>query len=715
MSPAQGMFSESWHRVAREVVALSPAVNARKQVVHGEVWYVLHDRIQHEFFRVRPAAWAFIARLRGDRSVEEVWEACLELYPDEAPGQEEVIRLLSQLYQHNLFQSTFAPDSAQLFDRYRKKKQKKLRGQMVNFLFIHLPLFDPNRLLKALSPLAEFLFSRWGALLWLGMIFIGLKTVVEHFGLLVEQSEAALAPGNIGWLYLCMVGIKLFHEMGHGLACKRFGGDVHDTGVMLMIFTPLPYVDASASWTFRPKSHRMIVDAAGMYVEFFIAAIAAVVWAHTGNTLMGRLAYNVMFISSVSTMLFNLNPLLRFDGYYLLSDGLDLPNLYSRATQQLKHLFESHLFGVEASISPAHNRREMFWLTLYGIASLIYRVFLLGFIVYQVSTRFLGLGLIIAAFCLVLYFVVPLGKLLKYLSFSERLHRSRKRAVSVSAGLALFLVLGVSLVPVPRSSTSPGIIQANEDVQVINITDGFVAEVFTRSPQPVMAGDPLFRLQNDELDQRIQSAQNLLGETATRLEQARQEGTLPLITPLQREGQTLQYLLAELEKRREGLLIRAPISGTWTSPILTEMLGTWVPRGTEVGRVMELSRMEFLAVVSQKDAAELVHLPEARAEIRFPGQAATALQVNSFEVQPAQQQNLPSAALGWLGGGKIEVSREGGEGVRALESFFLVTAQLQAPPSIYPYQTGRIRFYLEPEPFLNQAVRKLRQLVQNRL
>lgn len=715
MSAAQGMFSESWHRVSREVVTLSPAVNARKQMVHGDVWYVLHDRIQHEFFRVRPAAWAFIARLRGDRTVEEVWEACLDLYPDEAPGQEEVIRLLSQLYQHNLFQSTFAPDSAQLFERYRKKQQKKMRGQLMNFLFIHMPLFDPNRLLRALSPLAAFLFSPWGLCLWLGMILIGLKTVIENFGLLVNQSEAVLAPGNLGWLYLCMVGIKFFHELGHGLACKRFGGDVHDTGIMLMIFTPLPYVDASASWTFRPKMHRMIVDAAGMYVEFFIAAVAAVVWAYTGNSLMGRLAYNVMFISSVSTVLFNLNPLLRFDGYYLLSDGFDLPNLYGRATQQLKHLCESYLFGVEVSISPAHTIRERIWLIGYGIGSLIYRVFLLGFIVYQVSTRFLGLGLLIAAFCMVLYFVVPIGKLIKYLSFSERLHRTRPRAMAVSAVLAVLILGGISLFPVPRSSTSPGVIQASGDAQVINISDGFVAEIFTHSPQDVVERQPLFRMQNDELDQRIISTRTLLRETATRLEQARQEGMLPMITPLQREAQTLLFLLSELDKRHEALLILAPISGVWTSPSLSEMYGTWVPRGTEVGRVIDMSQIEFLAVVSQQHAAELVNQPGARAELRFPGQAELAIPVSSFKVQPAQQNQLPTAALGWLAGGEIEVRKDDEDGTRTVNSFFLVTTQLDTDVPLYHQQTGRIRFYLDPEPVLNQALRKLRQLVQNRL
>ena len=167
-----------------------------------------------------------------------------------------------------------------------------------------------------------------------------------------------LAPGNLVLLYLGMVVIKTLHEFGHALFCRKFGGEVHVMGVMLMIFTPMPYVDATSSWSFRQRSKRVLVGAAGMIVELFVAALATFLWARTGPGTLHTLAYNMMFVASVSTLIFNINPLLRFDGYYILSDLLEIPNLNQRAIGQLRHLAESKLFGVKPSESPAGTRRR---------------------------------------------------------------------------------------------------------------------------------------------------------------------------------------------------------------------------------------------------------------------------------------------------------------------------------------------------------------------
>ena len=242
---------------------------------------------------------------------------------------------MSQLYFANLLQYDLAADSAQLFERYKKRRQREIGFQFLNIMFMRFPLLDPDRFLVRTLPVVRKLISPFGAVLWLLVVGFGLNIVVDNFSALRVQGQGMLATNNLFLLYLGLIVVKTFHEFGHAYFCRRFGGEVHVMGVMLMIFTPMPYVDATSSWSFRERWKRVLVGAAGMIVEIFIAAIAAFFWAQTGPGILHSLAYNIMFVASVSTVIFNVNPLMRFDGYYILSDLLEIPNLNQRAMHAL--------------------------------------------------------------------------------------------------------------------------------------------------------------------------------------------------------------------------------------------------------------------------------------------------------------------------------------------------------------------------------------------
>lgn len=717
MAERKPMFSDSWHRVAPERVRLHPAVEVSKQVFRGQHWYLLRDPLNNEFYRISPAAYAFVGRLRGKRTVDEVWRDCLALHPDDAPGQEEVIQVLSQLHRANLLQSQLAPDSRQLFERQRKAKSRKTRGQLVNFLFLNIPLFDPNRFLDLIRPLMRLILNPLGFLVWLGVVGAGLWTATGHLDALADQSAGVLAPNNLIYLYLCTVFIKLIHELGHAVMCKHFGGEVHTTGVMLMLLTPLPYVDATSSWSFRERWKRVAVDAAGMGAEFFVASLALFVWLSTSDPLVGRLAYNVMFIASVSTVLFNANPLLRFDGYYLVSDLFELPNLYQRATRQLKHLAERHLLGVRASFSPADSGHEAFWLTVYGIAAFVYRVMLLVFITYHVAQGFLGLGMALAAFCVVLYFVAPVVKFLKHLFTSPSLDRVRPRALAVTGALLAAVVAAIGFVPFPRSFRAAGILQAENEAVVHGNVSGFVEEVLVPTTRPVEKGTPLIRLVNPELDLDIESAQSRLEQIATQIEEARQSGFGTIVGSLLQQAEAGRLFLNELADQREALLIRAPIAGIWSSPRARELRGTWSPRGTEVGRVIDPTGFVFLSAVPQKESGNLFDGRLVKSEVRLKGQADRVLTVLDQSVIPGGQEQLPTAALGWLAGGAIQVKKGDETGTRAAEHFYLVRSRLSPENkdvTLHGALTGQIRFSLPPEPLKDQWLRMIRQLFQGR-
>jgi putative peptide zinc metalloprotease protein len=711
---ADATFSESWYRVANQRICLRPGVRTRRQNFRGERWIVLENPFNNQFFRLRPAAYEFIARLRPDRTVQEVWQECLERFPDDAPGQEAAIQLLSQLYFANLLQYDHATDSTQLFERFKKRRQREVGSQFMNIMFMKFPLLDPDRFLVRTLPLVGKFLSPLGVLLWLVVVGFGLKIAADNFGALRDQAQSVLSPANLPLLYAGLIFIKTVHEFGHAFFCRKFGGEVHVMGIMLMIFTPLPYVDATAAWGFRSRWQRALVGAAGMIVELFVAAIAAVVWSRTGAGALHSVAYNMMFVASVSTLVFNLNPLLRFDGYYILSDLLDIPNLHQRATQQLQHVFEHHLFGVKRSESPARTKREAWWLGVFGVVSGVYRVVVFSGILLMVADKFLIIGLVMAAFCLVMWIAVPVIKLVKYLAASPRLDRVRPRALAVTAAFVGGLLLILQVIPMPAHFRAAGVVRATERSELASETAGFVDEILATPGSPVTRGQPLVRLRNRELELELASSQARLTETETRLAIARERGAADEKPLLQARDAVLERS-AKLKADLERLTLRARHDGVWIAPGIRDYLGRYLSRGSNLGLLVNPGSFEFVATVLQEDADAVFSRQLPTAEVRLAGDVAERLRVNGWQVVPGEQRTLPSAALGWRGGGDVPVSDEDREGNKAAEPYFKVIAHLPTnATTLFDGASGRIRFDLQPEPLLTRWFRRLWQLLQKR-
>jgi putative peptide zinc metalloprotease protein len=715
MASNTSTYSESWFRIAGQRVALRPHVRVHRQMFRGERWFVLRDPFSNQFFRVRPAAYEFLARLGLDRTVESVWNERCEADPLEAPGQEEVLRLLAQLYGANLLHGALPADSAQLFERYRKRRARETRAYLLNIMFARIPLFDPDAWLKRFAWMGRVAFSWPGLVIWLVAVLAGVKVVIDRGALAIQQSEGILSLGSLPLLYVGMVLVKTLHEFGHSFACRRFGGEVHTMGVMFLLFTPVPYMDATSSWAFRSRWKRAAVGAAGMYVEVFVAALAAFVWAATGPGAINSLAYNMMFVASVSTVLFNANPLLRFDGYYILSDLLDIPNLHQRATGQLKHFFMKKVCGNKDSQSPARSPREAWWLGSFAVASNVYKIFLFSAILLFLADRFLILGVIMTLICLISWILVPIGKLINFLATSPKLDRNRPRAVAWVVGGVAAILLFLALVPFPNRFRAPGVIEATERSAVAVQTEGWVAEVLAPSGSLVQRGQPLFRLANPELDLDIAAAHAQLAESRALELRAMQQRTADL-APIASRNEAIEKNLSRLQERRASLLVSAPHDGVWIAPSLADAVGAFVERGAGVGDLVNARQLLFSAIVSQTEASRLFEGSIRWGEIRLPGQAGTTIPISGQTIIPAERRRLPSAALGWRGGGALAVSLDDREGTRAAEPFFEVRAALDLPEGVTALQgqSGRLRFSLPPEPLLQQWGRKLRQLLQQR-
>lgn len=716
----EGTFSESWYRIKDRRVGLRPHVRIQRQYYRGEQWHVLQDPFGHQYFRLRPAVYAFVARLDPNRTVESVWQECLQRYPRDAPGQEEVIRLLAQLFHANLIQSDSSADAAKLFERYRERRRKEVGKRILTIMFARFHVLDPDRFLRRMLPLVRPLIGPLGVVLWVVVAVLGLKAILDNAGEFASNVQGILAPGNLALLYLALVILKTLHEFGHAFVCRHFGGEVHDMGIMLLVFTPLPYVNATAAWAFRERWKRVLVGSSGMIVELFVAALAAMVWATTGAGTLNALTYNMVLVASVSTVVFNANPLLRFDGYYILSDLIDVPNLHKRAGQAWRYWVERYWFGMRAQVAveaPSSSRQGLMGLAIFGAMAFVYRIFVFGGILLFVGNRFLLLGLLMVAFCLVAWGVAPVVKLARYLAGSPSLYRVRARATLVVLSLVTVIVLLLGAIPFRVAVIAPGILKAQSFSSVTAETAGMLDAILVPPGTWVEAGTPLVRLQNSELAFQIRAAEAQLREMDSRLRSAR-EHTPEQIQPLVAAMNETRARLLELQRRQSALTVIAVQAGIWSSPELESMRGFWFERGATMGHLTDMREAVFHAIIPQSEASRIFAENLVDCAIRLRGQSYVTLPVRHIDVVPGERHTLPGAALGWQGGGEVAVDMTDASGLRAMEPFYELRARMDsevfANAVLLHGRTGRMFFEFEPEPLLNQWLRKLRQLVQKR-
>lgn len=713
---ATTIFSDSWFRVSGLRVALLPSVEVKTQRFRGQLWQVLQDPYTQRYFRASEQAWNFIQSLRTDTTVEEVWENFVDHHPEDAPSREEVIQLLSQLHMSNLLYSLQQPDNEAIVKRYKAQKNKELAGKAASFLFLRIPLWNPNHALDRIRPLIM-LMTGWGAfLVWSAILVWGILTAFENSTGLLDQSQGVLSIANLPLLYVCLAGLKLFHEAGHAFVCKRFGGEVRTFGVMFLLFTPLPYVDASSSWGFTNRWHRIYASFAGMAVEFFFAAAGAVVWAHTAPGLTHSLAFNVMLIGSVSSLLFNGNPLLRFDAYYMLSDYAEIPNLYQKGQQQWKYFGDRYILGTASAHSKAVDAKEWYWLSIYGLLSFVYLMIITVGISLFLMDQWLPLGVLVILMTLYSKFFAPLYQLSKHLR-SSATQGNRRRAVGSVAVLALMAFVLLAVVPFPDAIKTQGIVKASGSSNIYLQTDGQLKRLNVRHGERVRRGQLIASFTNTDLDSEIVLVEAAKAEAFAQYRQALHKSSNELQS-LQQKLDSLSARIHNLREQRGHLEVLSDQDGEWVAPDLHELYGTWLQRGHALGEVVDQRSFRFVAVLPQAQADILFKQDYQKVELRLSGQADGNVLLPKVAIIPFQSERLPSVALGWLGGGDIAVNTNEPSGQKAMESFYLLQTDIPTQQlsnlTVLHGLSGTLRFQTPAQPLFTRAYRAISQLLQKR-
>ena len=378
----------------------------RAQQFAGTPCYVVEDPVSGRFFRVGTKEYAFLSRLDRHWSMGAALNEARRMNPDVHLSVEEARAICQWVARMGLGRDKSPANmpaeqmSAQQISSLPQSMQR--RGGRVSPLSVQIPLVHPDRFFQRLTPWFSWIFSLYILPVWLVTIGWAACELIVHHHRLAGASARVLAPGNWIWLVAAWILLKMIHECGHAIACKRFGGEVREAGIIFILLAPLAYIDVTSSWRFRSKWERIVVAAAGMYVELFLAAVAAIVWVRLAPGAWSQICMNVMLTASAMTVVFNANPLMRFDGYYIVSDFIEIPNLYTTGQTYVQYLVRRYLFGVPSSSPSGVGARGVF-VRLYGVVCCWWRLVVFWGLVLTAATLLDGMGILISGIAVLVW------------------------------------------------------------------------------------------------------------------------------------------------------------------------------------------------------------------------------------------------------------------------------------------------------------------------
>jgi putative peptide zinc metalloprotease protein len=714
----QALLSEHWHALRHLRPRLRDGVQPLHRRLRGRSWVLLSDPVSQRFHRMTPEVWQVLSLCDGRRTLDEVWDAACAAAEDSGASisQHELVQLVSSLHGNDLLQTQVSPDAGEVFERFERQRKAKFKQNWLNLMSLRLPLFHPDAWFDKQVALARALFSVPVALLWLALVAPAAVLGVQHWHDLTENlSDRVLSASNLVLLWFVYPAVKAIHEWAHGLAVKARGGTVREIGLLFVVFTPVPYVDATSSYAFPSKWARAQVAAAGILAELALGAVAVYVWLAAEPGLMTAVAYNVILIAGVSTLLVNGNPLMRYDGYFIATDLLELPNLAQRAQNYWVYLSDRYLFGARDAEPPlASSTGERWLLGVYGAVAPVYRLMITVGLIWFVAREYLLIGALMAVMAAWQALVLPVWKAWKHLDEGGSLARRRGPAKRRAALLLTGVLAFVGFVPLPFYSVHQGVIWLPDEALVRAEAPGQISAAQAAPGSVVARGGALLKIDNLPLQAELTQSASALAQTEANLRRAEVAEPAKAI-PLRSELAARRARLAETEARVKALDVTAGIAGRWVPDATTELTGRAVKRGELLGYLVAGPTDRVRVAVTQEDADMVQHRVQA-VQVRLVQSPHAVLEARVRREVPGGGFELVSPALGSTAGGEIGVdpSKEGGK--HSLRRVFDIELQLDhASPSAVFGDKVWVRFDLGATPLAAQWALRLRQAFLARL
>jgi putative peptide zinc metalloprotease protein len=601
------MTSANWYGIADLRIRWAISTKTSRQVQRGEIWHVLSGG-HAQATRLNARAYSIVGRLDGSCTLDQAWRASVAAHGDNSPSQDEVIQVLSVLIRDGLLETDQIPDSA-AFEAISAMNRERDRKQSLNAWTIRLFELDPSRFLPWFAPFARLIMSPVVCALLVAALFSTLIFAESQWQTLVHDAQL-LATQPLYWLigWLIFIPVKFVHELAHALTVQRFGANVSGMGVSLLMGVPAPYVDAKAANTLSSKWQRATVSAAGIVCELMIAGLALWCWSAIAPGMLKSIALTTVITCSVSTLAFNANPLSRMDGYFILTDLLELPNLAQRSQRFWRERLQASILGstvIDARQSLIQTPGEQLWLWLYAPMALTWRVTILIALALWITTAQLAtalpvgwsaaasLGLI--GFALIALLLIPFYKLCTAVRKLARAKHSERRLMKRVSFASALIMIGLLVLPWPDRSVAIGVLMPPEAAQLRVSSEGFVNEIVATPGTKVAAGAELIRLEDPLLALEYQRAEQKLIATQSALNAAL---TTDLVKAqnLDEERKRLSQVIEQLKQRKSKLIVSAPHAGYFELNSANDWRGRFVREGQAIGFVRPLSGTNRITV-----------------------------------------------------------------------------------------------------------------------
>ncbi len=707
---SESLFSPHWYRVRDLKPQLRRHVEMHRHDYRGLIWYILEDKASGKSHRFNSTAYQVIGLLNGQQTVNRIWDLVNDQLGDFAPTQEQMIQILGKLHAGDLLQSGMPADTEELFERGQQHKSNKLKQRISNPIAIKIPLWDPEDFLQRNLSKVNWLFHWSIGLIWsLVILAAGLATAINWDAISAYFSINTLSPYNLVIMGLLYPIIKFLHELGHAFSAKIQGAEVHEMGITFLLFMPIPYVDVSTVSFLRSKKQRILVSAAGILVELFISALGLFLWLSVEPGLVKDIAFNSMIIGGISSLFFNGNPLLKYDGYYMLADAIAIPNLFQRSSQYLGYLCQKYLFGATSLSSPATAPGEAGWFVSYSITSFIYRMSLLWFIIIYIVDTFFIAGVVLALWIVFKQIILPIVKGLLFVFNSPSIQRQRFRAIASVIGILGGFFVILYWVPVPAYTRSEGVIWMPDEAQLRAEVDGFAGQLLLDLPATVKKDTAVIKIHDPLLNTEVDVLFAQLKELNTKF-RAEWNNDKVKAEKIKEEMVVVAEELKYSQHKQQSMQIVSKKTGKLLIPDVEDLTGRFVRKGEVIGYVIDNALPTVRVVVAQADIGQLAKQIKA-IQIRLVNHPNQIIPATVIRWSPEATNQLPSAALATINGGEITIDPAAEEELETLEKVFQV--DLEFTPASQMVEIGQrvfVRFDHGGEPIGQQWYRSLRQV-----
>jgi len=689
-------------------------IQIEQQTYGGEIFYVAKDPLTLRYYRMKELEHFIFTLLDGTKEVKDL-QADVEVKFNGLKVSEAQIKEFILMLRNFNFLETFGPHSdTLLYQRVSLKKWAKIKQTVMSFFFIKISLVDPDRFLNRVYPYLKFFCTKTFFFIWLFFLALFFIIVLGHSKDFFHQITGFFNVKNLALVWVAVMVIKTLHEIGHSLICKHYGGEVHELGLLLIVFTPWMYTNVTDAWIFQKSRQRFIVTVAGLMTELWVASFAAILWWVTQPGVLNSLCHNLIIVCSVDNILRNANPLLRYDGYYALSDYLEIPNLRMRTFGYLKLMLKKYLLRLPISdkdpfIETSTKRKLIYF--IYGPLSFVYLNFIILAIIGFIAKMFFYLGLILAGMMIYRSFIMPIQKGVVF-AFRNRGQMGYGRPFFIAvAFLPVAIVIFILFYQSPLRVTSVCSVEPMDHIVVRMEEGGYLEKLLCHQGDRVKKGQVLAILENKELMKEVEKKQIVHAN----LFQAKRKA-LGLNRLVEYDQMDLEITRSEkeIEKLKEKigkLKVLSPGDGIILTSDLKERIGDFFGEGEVFCEMGFLNEVSIRVIIPEADFSEV--RKGQQVDLKVYAYVEKVFRGEVLDISPVKIKHLENPALSSKFGGNLPTETVSRVGEVPKFPYFQVTMKIDNSKGLLrPGMTGISKIYCEKKSLIVLLRNKILRLIK---